>query len=251
MIKVRISPKYRHLSPFIEKLPAIFESEGRMMHNGRNVIKVFTLDDGMQINVKRYHIPCGSNLLIYSLRIRKPKGLRAYLYPQILLSRGIETPEAVAYIEESRLGFLGFTYFVSIQCPYEHTMYEMDGAEEGTFEHIAIEFGRFTARLHDREIMHMDYSPGNILYTCNQSGEYVFSLVDINRMYFGNIDMKRGLSNLKRLWGPKRFFIMVVREYARARGFDEKQAIGFALDKRRRFWERYRKRHEINIKLEL
>lgn len=45
-------------------------------------------------------------------------------------------------------------------------------------------FAEFTARLHEAGILHLDYSPGNILYD-KIGEEYHFSLVDINRMHFG------------------------------------------------------------------
>lgn len=251
MTTIQTNPKYSHLSGFIESIPHSFSASGDTIHEGRNTIKVFTLPDGTMLNVKRYHRPSGPNLLIYSSGIRKPKGLRAYNYPQILLSRGISTPEAVAYIEERRFGLLGFSYFVSIQCPYEHTLYDIGNAEEGTYETLAAEFARFTATIHEKQLMHLDYSPGNILYTRTPSGAYRFSLVDINRMYFGSVTMQKGLSNFKRLWGPKRFFTLMIREYAAARGFDEEEALAYAMEERRKFWTRYQKKHEVDFRLEL
>lgn len=251
MTTIQTNPKYSHLSGFIESIPHVFSASGDTIHEGRNTIKVFTLPDATMLNVKRYHRPSGPNLLIYSSGIRKPKGLRAYNYPQILLSRGISTPEAVAYIEERRFGLLGFSYFVSIQCPYEHTLYDIGNAEEGTYETLAAEFARFTATIHEKQLMHLDYSPGNILYTRTPSGGYRFSLVDINRMYFGSVTMQKGLSNFKRLWGPKRFFKLMIREYAAARGFDEEEALAYAMEERRKFWTRYQKKHEVDFRLEL
>lgn len=251
MIRIKTAPEYSSLSSFINDLPRTFGTCGNIIYKGRNLIKTFTLDDGTLLNVKRYHTPKGLNLLIYSLGIRKPKGLRAFHYPQILLSRGIETPAPVAYIEERKFGMLGYSYLVSIQCQYGHTMYDIGNAKEGTYEELAKAFARFTVDLHEKQIMHKDYSPGNILYTCMDDGTYKFSLVDINRMYFGHVDMKKGLANFKRLWGPKKFFTMMIREYARLRGFDESEAVDFALDARRSFWMKYRKRHDIHFKLEL
>lgn len=251
MTTIQTNPQYSHLSGFIESIPHVFSTSGKTIHEGRNTIKVFTLPDGTMLNVKRYHRPSGPNLLIYSTGIRKPKGLRAYNYPQILLSRGISTPEAVAYIEERRFGLLGFSYFVSIQCPYEHTLYDIGNAEKGTYETLAAEFARFTATIHEKQLMHLDYSPGNILYTCMPFGAYRFSLVDINRMYFGSVTMQKGLSNFKRLWGPKNFFTLMIREYAAARGFNEEEALTYALEERRKFWTRYQKKHKVKFALEL
>jgi hypothetical protein len=46
----------------------------------------------------------------------------------------------------------------------------------------------------------LDYSPGNVLYQI-RDGRYSFFLVDINRMRFETVDMKKGCAALRRLWG--------------------------------------------------
>lgn len=79
----------------------------------------------------------------------------------------------------------------------------------------------------------------------------MLSIVDINRMYFGPVDIKQGCANFARLWGPKRFIEILVAEYARLRKFDEQEAIDIAMYSRRKFWTRYRKRHKVKFKLEL
>ena len=70
-------------------------------------------------------------------------------------------------------------------------------------------------------------------------------------MHFGPVGRKQGLANFKRIWGPKDFFVRVIREYARQRQIDEEEAIAYALKQRARFWKRYRRKHEMDFKLEL
>lgn len=251
MIRFIISPRYQALNDWLHRLPTIFEKEGTVVYDSRNLIKVFTLADGTQVNVKRYHAPRGINLLVYSLGIRKAKGLRAYQYPGRLLAAGISTPEAIAYIEERHAGLLGYSYFVSTQCPYPHRMYEVGNARQGEYEQLAVDFASFTAHIHNQGVMHLDYSPGNILFTRMDDGHYAFSLVDINRMHFGAVSHRRGLANFKRIWGPKDFFVRMIREYARLRQINEEEALSYALLARRRFWTRYQRKHEMDFKLEL
>lgn len=99
-MKIKINPKYEEMRSFIERIPDVFEKEGRVIYTGRNLIKVMEVPDGTVINVKRYHAPKGPNRLIYSLGIRKPKGERAFEYPMILEKKGIGTPTPIALIEE-------------------------------------------------------------------------------------------------------------------------------------------------------
>lgn len=249
--KIIVSPKFESIREYVASIPDRFEKEGETIYLKRNHIKVMTAPDGTNINVKRYRVPGGINRYVYSSGIRKPKGERAYLYPQRLLERGIDTPEPVAYIEERCCGLLGYSYFVSVQCDYPHTMYELGNAREGEYEDIAVAFARFTADMHERGVLHLDYSPGNILYDRDNDGTYRFSVVDINRMRFGDVDMKRGAAAFRRIWGPKRFFVMVVAEYARSRGFNEAETVTYALKERARFWECYRKKHPVEFDLEL
>ena len=248
---ITVNPKYESLRAFLERIPTVFEHEGREIYNDRNVIKVLDAPNGTALNVKRYCVPKGPNRLVYSLGIRKPKGLRAFRYPQRLLAAGIDTPEPVAYIEERRGGLLGYSFFISLQCSYEHTLKDVGYAEAGTYEALAEALGRFTASMHDKQLMHRDYSPGNVLYHVDADGHYHFSLVDINRMHFGSVDQRQGCLNFIRLWGPKRFFELLVRAYAEARGFDSDACVAFALERRRQFWTRYGKKHRVMFNLEL
>lgn len=249
--KIIVNPKFGCLREYVESIPRIFETEGETIYHKRNHIKVMKAPDGTVVNVKRYQVPRGVNRYVYSLGVRKPKGLRAFLYPQRLLDRGIETPEPIAYIEERRYGLLEHCYFVSVQSPYAHTMYELGNAKAGEYEDIANAFALFTARMHDNGIVHLDYSPGNILFDRLDDGTYRFSLVDTNRMYFGPVDMKKGMASLRKIWGPKRFFIIVARKYAEARGFDTGEAVAYALSERAKFWKRYQRKHKVEFNLEL
>ena len=184
MRKIKINPKYEYLRAFLESIPDIFEKEGREIYNKRNLIKVLTAPDGIQVNVKRFHIPHGLNKFIYSWNIRKPKGQRAFEYPMILKRKGINTPEPLALIEErSFLNLLGYSYLITIQCDYGHTLYEVADAKPEEYKYLAKALAHFAADIHLHEILHKDFTPGNILWKQDEEG-FHFMLVDINRMYF-------------------------------------------------------------------
>ncbi len=227
------------------------ENSGTYIYGGRrNLIKSFTAPDGTELNVKRFHQPAILNNIIYSTGLRQPKGQRAFFYPERLLSKGIETPKAVAYIEErSNFGLLGQSYFISLQCPYRHLLYEMGDATPENYEPMAIALARFAAHMHNQQVLHRDFSPGNILWEFQQS--YQFSIVDINRMRFGEVSMEDGSKSFARLWGPKRFIQLLVEEYARQRNFNPQACVDITMKARTSFWTRYSKRHEVKFKLEL
>lgn len=244
-----INPKYDHLRDWLEQLPGQFETLGKVIYDSRNQLRVIEAPDGSLVNVKRYCVPAQPNRLIYSLGLRTPKGRRAFLYPTRLLERGISTPEPIAYIEFRHLGLLGLSYFISVQSPLQHTLYEMAKAKTGTYEELAEALGRFTAVMHDQEVLHLDYSPGNILWDKDEQG-YHFTVVDINRMRFGHVDIKNGCKAFSRLWGPKRFIELVVRSYATVRGFDQDEAVRLAMASRATFWTRYLRHHKVPFAVE-
>lgn len=260
MRTIEINPRYEHLRSFIARIPECMDTEGTYIYGGRrNLIKLFVAPDGTQLNVKRYKKPSFPANIIYSTGIRTPKGRRAYTYPAILLEKNVETPEAVAYIEDRRMGLLRHSWFVSIQCPYSHRMYEMGDAAEDLYVPMAKALAAFTAHMHDSEVLHLDYSPGNILWEKADSslGErtewegYHFSVVDINRMHFGPVNMKDGCRSFVRLWGPKHFIELLVRRYAQLRGFDAEEAVTIVMAARRKFWTHYQKKRELEFNLEV
>lgn len=252
MRTIDINPKYEYLRTFISGLPERMDDEGTYIYGGRrNLIKLFVAPDGTQLNVKRYKKPVFPSNIIYSTGVRTPKGRRAFTYPTILLERDIETPEAVAYIEDRRMGILQHSWFISVQCPYSHRMYEIGDATEEVYAPLAKALAAFAAHMHDCQVLHLDFSPGNILWERVDDREYHFSIVDINRMRFGAVSMKDGCLSFVRLWGPKHFIELLVEEYALLRGFDVATAIDIVMKARRVFWTRYQKKREMEFKLEL
>lgn len=247
-MKIVVNPTYEHLRKFIENIPDTFEKEGRVIYSGRNLIKVMEVD-GVEINVKRYGVPAFANRVVYSF-FRNPKGRRAFEYPRMLLEKGFETPVPIAYVEEKKFGLINHSYFISMQSPYRRNFYEFGNADVSHCRDIIVAFARYTANLHQAGILHRDYSPGNILFDYID-GEYHFTLVDINRMTFGKISVEMGCANFARLWGQKAFFVLLAKEYARARCADESYCVERVLECRRKFWTYFAKKHVVKYNLEL
>ncbi len=108
----------------------------------------------------------------------------------------------------------------------------------------------FAANIHNRKVLHKDFTPGNVLWKQDDEG-FHFMIVDINRMKFGTVGMKEGLRNLSRFWGPKDFIRILVSEYALLRDCDMDEAVAYVMKERAKFWTRFGKKHPIKFKLEL
>lgn len=244
-----INPEYQYLENFINSLPEIFLEEGEYLHDGRNKIKIFEIQ-GLRINVKRYRIPLIFNRLIYA-HFRPPKAVRAYHYALQLQAKRINTPTPIAYILETHGGLLGYSYFLSIQVPYSRRFYEFgDAVINAENEGIFKSFGKYTAGLHEHQVYHQDYSPGNILFDY-ADGQTEFCLVDINRMEFGPVSQKKGCANFARLWGPKSMFRIIAQEYAKARNFNEEETCREVLKARKKYWQKAIRKRPPEFRIEL
>lgn len=236
MEKKLINPQYKPLESFIDESIRTFETSGEHVYGGRrNLIKRFVAPDGTRLIIKRYKKPAPINDIIYSTGLRLPKGLRAYRYAYRLLQAGISTPEPVAYIERRRCGLLRYSFFASVECPLPHLMYEAGDIADSCGEPLAKALGAFAADMHNAGILHLDFSPGNILWDCS-NGEYHFAIVDINRMRFGKVSLRQGCRSFRRLWGSRRFFTILAHTYAVCRGLDPQECERATLQCRSRFW---------------
>lgn len=243
-----IDSKYEYLSDFISRLPDIFEKEGECIYDRRNCVKVFTID-GLRVNVKRYQIPpYFFNRIVYKL-FREPKAVRAYDYASKLLEMGIDTPTPIAYMLYSNSLMLGYSYLVTIQEQFSHDIGELENREISDDElNTLVKFGQFTAKLHNLGIYHKDYRAGNILFNYVDR-EPIFSLVDINRMDFGEVSMEKGCGNFCRLELSDEMLQIVINAYAEARNFDTDQAIQIAKIAKSRYADKLKLKGLIRCKL--
>ena len=221
-----------------------FDENGRVIYTGRNTIKVFDTPYG-RLNVKAYRVPSLLNRIVYSF-LRKPKGRRAFDYPRLMEAAGVSTPRVIAYMEERRTGLIARSWLVTEQSRLEHTMYEFgdrDLSAAADRDAIAA-FARFAARMHEAGVLHRDFSPGNILFD-RIDGQWRFSLVDINRMSFGAVSVRKGCRNMARLWGQPAMFRLLAAEYAVVRGGDAEECLKWIDEARTRFWRRFSRRHPV------
>jgi serine/threonine protein kinase len=223
-MKIVINPKYKELEEFIKELPSIFMDRGETIQARRNIIKTIIYKRA-KLNIKRYRVPIFINRIIYTF-FRKSKAYKAYYNAIKVVEKGFNTPYPISYIEEREGGLLSLSYFISTQLENvkEIREYYFTQAIDIEDKKFLTAFAQYTAKLHEAGILHLDYSPGNILIT-EIDNEYHFSLVDINRMKFGKIDLDMGCQNFCRLFEYDEPSILIAEEYAKARKFDSNECI--------------------------
>lgn len=231
----------KNLGSFMESLPRSFNKDGKTVYSGRNKIKVFDVN-GLFINVKSFKKPHIINQFVYAT-FRSSKAKRSYLYAIKLKELNINTPRPIGYIEHKNFLLLKESAYISINEHFDGLMQELrHGKLEGR-EGLISQFAHFTASIHHKQVLHLDYSPGNILYK-KDSDKYIFYLVDLNRMIFDNpIDLDTACFNFRRLWGSDEMITYFVKEYAKARNFDEDICLKKTFYYRTRFWKYFRRKH--------
>ena len=115
----------------------------------------------------------------------------------------------------------------------------MGGDVKGNEERL-LAFARYTVALHQAGILHLDYSPGNILIHHNETEGYSFSLVDVNRMQLlTDIDCDTVCRNMCRLCTSQEALAYIMTEYASLRGWDVKYTVELSLYYTNQFFKRY------------
>lgn len=162
---------------FVQTLPDFFSTQGEIIHNARNQIRVFDVNH-RKINVKKFCIPPIVNRILYSLGWRTPKAKTTYHNAQEILKRGFHTPAPYGYRIERKGGLINFSYFISEQV--ENVRPVRDAANDPA---LIRALAQYTADMHAKGLWHKDFTPGNILFRV-ENGQHQFLLVDINRFRF-------------------------------------------------------------------
>lgn len=222
------------LVSFIRNLPDRYDNGGEIIHDGRNQVKRFVIEE-IPIIVKRYKRPNLIQSIGYTF-FRPNKAERAYDYALRLESLGIDTPRALGCHTVRRWGLVREYYFVSAEdgrpscadlrdkdLPYRTSLVEALAA--------------FFVRMHGAGFLHGDTNLTNFLYHRNPADDtFSFSTIDLNRSRFVNRPTREEcLSGFVRLSHDREILSLVVRAYARQRGWDESESIDYVLDHVYRF----------------
>lgn len=246
--------EYKAYQNKIDEFIKHFSTSGETFGNqDRNTIKLFDLND-KQLNIKSFKIPNFINQIAYKF-FRKSKAQRSFEYANILKSKGIGTPEPIAYYEFSTPFAFKKSFYVSehlqVDLTYRELCHDLNYKDH---EAILRGFTRFTFDLHEKQINFLDHSPGNTLIK-KIDANYTYYLVDLNRMEFGPMDFEARMKNFGRLTTHKSMVKTMSDEYAKCSGepvdkvfkamwgyteaFQEKFQRKQRLKKKIKFWKTY------------
>ena len=201
---------------FLKNLPENFDNIGETIFKARNQIKVIDLN-GHKINVKKYCIPPIINRILYSIGLRTPKCVNAFINAQKILKAGFETPKPFAYIIERRNELIRHSYLISEQIENARIVRQCWGND------FMRAFAVYTAKTHEKGLFSRDYTPGNILCR-KENGKYRFFLIDVNRFQFKNkpLTLDQAPYCLYTTMSSEKDLCFFIRCYSEYRGMDEK-----------------------------
>lgn len=216
MKKFELGKEFEGFLDFMLNVKEHFETSKNSIHKARNEIKVIN-HNGVDLVVKSFKIPNFLNRTIYTF-FRDSKAKKSYDYAIKIASF---TPKPVGYIEFFENSLLANSYFVSEKFDYSFTIREpLLDVNFPNKEQIFKAFAKFSHSLHEAEIYHLDFSPGNILIK-EQNGEYIFKIVDINRMKFRPLCNELRMKNFSKLWAKDEDLKVIIKEYAKISGANE------------------------------
>lgn len=220
-----IATAYQDKAAALENLIRTFDTEGEVLHSGRNEVRLMQLD-GEPVVVKRFARLSGFKSIIYTF-FRKNKAQRAFEYGEELLRRGFLTPQPIAFFALKPGGLISDTFYICKPTDWSSLEGLLTSSEE--FDHqLAAAYARFVAKMHDAGILHKDMNPGNTRYQCADNGaekaegEYQFQVIDINRMKItepGGLTKAECMENLTHFWWLSPLYRYILDEYAAARGW--------------------------------
>jgi len=223
-VKYDINIELKEYQEYLINIEKIFNSSSDIIYSERNIIKNIEIDNELW-SIKSFAKPKHINRIIYSF-FRDSKAKRSFDY-SLRISQFV--PKPLGYIEFYENNILTNSYFISKSFDYDFTIREIlfNKLDNKKIE-ILEAFAKFTYKLHQNSIEHLDFSPGNILIKKDTNG-YIFKIVDINRMKFHNLDLQQRAINFAKVWLRDEDMKIIIKEYAKLASFNYQEMLKFAL----------------------
>ncbi|MCD6259039.1 MAG: hypothetical protein J7J31_05490 [Helicobacteraceae bacterium] len=209
-----ISSYYEDL---LEHIQDYFYQAQDSLQKARNEIKIIDYKENKLV-VKSFQKPHLFNSFIYTF-FRDSKAKKSY---DNTLRIEPFAPKAIGYIEYKKFALLNESYFVSEYFAYDFTIRE-PLLDQNFNDRVRIlqQFAQFSYKMHEKNIFHNDYSPGNILIKKNGTS-YIFQVVDVNRMKFFTLTSKDRARNFAQLWATDDDLRIISDEYLKYYKQDKK-----------------------------
>ena len=211
-------------SDLVQQIRSYFDESTHSIWDRRNKIKIVHYKE-KEIAVKSFKIPHLINKIAYTF-LRASKAERSYMNS---LRIQAFVPEPIGYVEFKKFALIHDSYFLSEEYKYDFTIREV--LTQNNFsdkENIFTQFAFFTYALHEENVEHLDYSPGNILIKKISQEKYEFKIIDINRMKFKVLTKKERLENFSKLWANDDDLSMIIKAYASISNIDYNDAMDIA-----------------------
>jgi serine/threonine protein kinase len=193
--KIVVNTEDEKLKNELKNIEAIFSSCKENIHKARNEIKIIEINEKKYV-VKSFKKPHIINRIAYTY-LRGSKAEKSY---ENSLKIGDFAPNPIAYLEFFDNLLLSRSYFISDLFEYDFTIREpLLDKNFPDREMLLQEFAKFSYEMHEKNIFHNDYSPGNILIKKDGS-RYIFKVVDVNRMKFISLSSQERARNFSQLW---------------------------------------------------
>jgi tRNA A-37 threonylcarbamoyl transferase component Bud32 len=244
-IDYQIAPGQEQFESQLKTIAQTFAQSGETIYKARNEIKRMHWQ-GVPVIVKSFGVLSTARGLVYG-QLRKSKARRSFENARELQRRSVNTPTPIGFIEHREAGVLRPSFYVCHEWPARFTLREplFDTVFPNRTETLQA-FGRFAWALHQKQIHHRDFSPGNILI---QGSE--FCLVDVNRMRFKALSLNERMQNFAMLWASDEDLGTIVRAYAQASGDDPQEALALALEYSNKHKHRANRKERIKTLLGL
>lgn len=211
-----IQSQFQELNSTIVSCVENFNTSGSLFVDGkRNKIKLFKID-GTTLSIKSFKVPNRINQVVYKF-FRKSKAQRSFEFANLLLEKGIKTPQPFAYAEDFTFFGLESSFYVCEHLQVDLTFRELvEIVDYPDYDNILSQFMQFCFLLHEKGVEFLDHSPGNTLIKKVSDTTYEFYLVDLNRMNFlTEMSFEKRMKNLSHLTPRKDMIAQMSHEYSK------------------------------------
>ena len=174
--------------------------EAHCIYTGRNNVYTLVCDNKI-LSIKDFKKPKFPNCYIYT-NFRKSKARRSFEHAETLLAKGIPTPEPLGWIEITENLKLTRSYYICAQSSKTRNLRNWENWDKATQDVVLKAYAELMHKMHNQGILHLDLSPGNVLWDNNKTtSEVEFDVIDLNRMTIKKRPLKlsEALSNFKNI----------------------------------------------------